>query len=86
MNNKNIKAIFKRLLPLEIFLMIVPILLLILFEIDIFHGRFIFELDLSFSQETILTIFMGYELILSTVSAMMISYVLAIIINQFSKK
>jgi hypothetical protein len=84
MNRLRIKQILKRLWPLEIFLMTIPAFLLIALEIDIFHGFFIFNLKLPFSKETIVTIFMTYELILSVIMAMSISYVIAIVITKLS--
>jgi hypothetical protein len=83
MNKVGVKKILNRIWPLEIVLMAVPSFLLIIFKIDIFYGYFIFDLNLPFSKETVVTIFMAYELILSGIVAMSISYVLAIIINQF---
>jgi hypothetical protein len=86
MNKLRLRQILKRLWPLEIMLMTIPAFLLITFKIDVFHGFFIFNLKLPFSKETIITIFMAYELILSVIMAMSISYVIAIIITKMLKK
>jgi hypothetical protein len=86
MNKLKLRQILKRFWPLEIFLMAIPTFLLIAFGIDVFHGFFIFDLMLPFSKETILTIFMTYELILSFIVAMSLSYLIAIIITKISEK
>jgi hypothetical protein len=65
--------------------MFIPALLLAGFEIDVFNGYFIFNLKLAFSKETVVTVFMTYELLLSIVAAISVTYLIAILVNLFKE-
>lgn len=84
MNKIKLKQTQEKLWLLEFVLMGIPAYLLV-FKIDIFNGFSILTFNLPFSNETLMLIFIAYELIMSAVTAISITYFISVVINLLKR-